>query len=581
MNYEVGKRYIFQFKERYVGKDGNVYLSLRDPSNPDTFISVKPYSFQIDWDDISTTMECYCRTQDAYGNYRFELSRDYILNYLYGPYLGHYNEFTIEKRIDTGNQSNCCIISDVYGVSQRYYTKDKQFWETHKVEDSILLEVKRIHPSIDGNNAYLELEPHVKNKLDAEEDAVELTDKVIRNESMESIGVEDDHTEFKSSIAFPAGETKEDMTAQLAVLMKTIAGFMNKDGGTLYIGVNDSGEPYKDIKEEYQYLNDDETDNYKYNASQDHYKLKLINKIGHDLGNYATIFVNISFKQANGVTYAAITAKKADSIIWYRNSELYVRCDNSTRRMFGDSITNYIVSRVDKDKFTSIVNQPIPLVPETDPEPTSPQTAEIIAMKPKSLNKEEKAWRYITLFKTGQWWLSKTPYINKDELITEVPVPQNPKSHVMMVAYASGRVNAVDLKDLLYGTGRNKNTLIACDNKKSNGLQLGNDTIVNVFCMKKGGLVLMESATTDGKIRIKAHQMEVVVTHNLISAQGNKMQKEGILLRIAPVEPGTAEMDAICAMGILVKDYERYSKNGVNKAKLQGKYQELIDKILR
>jgi hypothetical protein len=150
----------------------------------------------------------------------------------------------------------------------------------------------------------------------------------------------------------------------------------------------------------------------------------------------------------------------------------------------------------------------------------------------------------------------------------------------MMVAYASGRVNAVDLKELLYGTGRNRNTLIACDNKKNNGLSLGKDPIVNVFCMKKGGLVLMESLTADGKTRIKAHQMEVVATHNLINAQGNKMQKEGKLLRMAPIEPGTAEMDAVCAMGILVKDYERYSRNGVNKAKLPGKYQELVDTIL-
>ena len=148
-----------------------------------------------------------------------------------------------------------------------------------------------------------------------------------------------------------------------------------------------------------------------------------------------------------------------------------------------------------------------------------------------------------------------------------------------MIAYESGKINAVALKDLLYGTGRNKNTLISCDTMRNNGVSSGTDRLVNVFCAKKGGLVLMESVVND-ECFVKAHQMDVITIHQSLSAQGNKMQPEGKLVRIAPVEVDSGEMNAIQAMGILVKDYERYSKNGVKKSNLQGKYQELIDRIL-
>ena len=585
MNYEVGKFYTFDFKEKYVGKDGNIYLRLIDPNAPEVFISVKPYSYQQDWEDITQKLECFCYKQDIYGKYRFAQSLWSALNYMYGPYLGHYNEFVIEERVETEKEgANCCRISDVYGFSQLYYPDDNSFWDKNHVGDSIILYVKGIHPSQEGkNNAFLELVPRVEERQPTQDSDAEQAEVFIRDESRVSIGAEDDHNEFKSSIAFPAGGTEEDMAAQLAVIMKSVAGFMNKDGGTLYIGVNDSGEPYKDIKEEFQYLNDDETDNNTYHANQDHYKLKLNNKIRHDLGGYASSLASVTFRKANGVTYAAIEAKKSDSVVWYQNTELYVRCDNSTRRMFGDSITKFILSRVNINRFNDIVNQPVPESEDksTTEVVTKPQgkVAQKTLVSQTGVMQNEPAWRYVSLFKDGTWSFRKIPYDRREELITEVPIPQKPKSYVMMVAYASGKINAVNLKDLLYGTGRNQNTLIGCDTRKKQGITVSDDSVVNAFCIKKGGLILMESLVGE-KTRIKAHQMEVVSTHNQLSAQGNKMQPEGTLVRIAPVEAGTAEMDSIIAMGILVKGHERYSKNGVNKAKLQGKYQELIDKIL-
>lgn len=79
--YEIGKIYRFQFKEIYIGKDGNEYLHLSDPNNPKLFISVKPYSFQTDWYDTTSWLDCYCKKQDIYGRFQFELFRETLLNY--------------------------------------------------------------------------------------------------------------------------------------------------------------------------------------------------------------------------------------------------------------------------------------------------------------------------------------------------------------------------------------------------------------------------------------------------------------------------------------------------------------------
>ena len=584
MEYQVGRFYNFTFKESYIGSDGNTLLRLTDPNNPDSRISVKPYDFQIDWDNnIFREVRCYCKSQNIYGKFKFELSRDEMLDYLYGSELYHYKEFVIKKRIDADNDKVCCFITDSYGYSQRYFPKDKEFWEKHQVEDDIILYVKGIRKSTEGkNDAILMLEAHedVDHQSSSNQDTQ--LKPFIRNVQTESIGVEDDYTEFKSSIAFPAGGTEKDMPKQLTVITQSVAGFMNKDGGSLYIGVNDSGEPFKDVSEEFQYLNDDDDDTYSYKPNADHYKLKLHNKIRTDLGDYASSLVNIVFQEANGVKYAVIKVKKADSVVWHRETKLFVRCDNCTRRMKGDGITNFILSRIRPTEFKEIINKAVKenVIEDEISDTTPTQTIEKpVEIKKEKKTSEEKVWRYISFFNNGQWSFRKNSYPREEELLAEVSIPNNPKSYVLMIAYMSGKINAVALKDLLYGTGAKKNTLIACDTLRNNGISSADDKVVSVFCMKKGGIVLMESVVK-GVTFVKAHNMDVVTIHQSLNAQGNKMLPEGKLIRIASIEAGSVEMDSIMAMGLLVKDYERYNKNGVIKSNLQGKYQVQLDNLL-
>lgn len=56
------------------------------------------------------------------------------------------------------------------------------------------------------------------------------------------IGVEDEYTEFKASLVYPAGNKMiHDIEKQMNEILQVICGFLNHKGGNLYIGVNDSG----------------------------------------------------------------------------------------------------------------------------------------------------------------------------------------------------------------------------------------------------------------------------------------------------------------------------------------------------
>ena len=47
--------------------------------------------------------------------------------------------------------------------------------------------------------------------------------------------------EFKTSILYPAGSKKGNLRAQTDVILKEVCAFLNRDGGTLYLVVNDQG----------------------------------------------------------------------------------------------------------------------------------------------------------------------------------------------------------------------------------------------------------------------------------------------------------------------------------------------------
>ena len=120
----------------------------------------------------------------------------------------------------------------------------------------------------------------------------------------------------------------EQIDEQIKTSMKTIAGFMNKDGGTLYLGVNDAGMVCG-IESDFKYLNTSDTDKYKYHQNQDGYELKIRESIKQHLTNASLgNLVTLEFKQEGDKTYCVVTVKQSKYPVFYNGTKLYQRMGN-------------------------------------------------------------------------------------------------------------------------------------------------------------------------------------------------------------------------------------------------------------
>lgn len=159
------------------------------------------------------------------------------------------------------------------------------------------------------------------------------------NKHQENISVE-----FKTSLFFRAG-CVEPGTEQIEIIVRTLAAFMNSEGGCLYIGWNDSGRASASIDEEYKYLNKYPAypNSKEYNENEDGYKRFIQDWVSKGLGNYAVNLLSFEFSYESYMKLCKISVKKSTMPLWLDRKHLWVRCDGSTRRLLGDDITRYIM----------------------------------------------------------------------------------------------------------------------------------------------------------------------------------------------------------------------------------------------
>jgi hypothetical protein len=134
--------------------------------------------------------------------------------------------------------------------------------EVRGITDQTVESIKKL---VDASNSILEtIQPQSLARIKAEiATRLDLAD-VYKPKTTESdqqyFGVESKTVEFKSSIVFPpCNRRKLNLTAepdtQKWEIVKTICGFLNSDGGTLYLGVRDNGYPCENgIKEDLEEL---------------------------------------------------------------------------------------------------------------------------------------------------------------------------------------------------------------------------------------------------------------------------------------------------------------------------------------
>jgi len=136
---------------------------------------------------------------------------------------------------------------------------------------------------------------------------------------------EDDGLEFKSSYRFDYRQQKANKALE-SVIIKTIAGFMNAQGGSLLIGVADDGS-IVGLEADYNTLN---------RKDQDGYTQLLMSAIADKLGTPACRLVRILFHRQNDKEVCRLIIFPSPIPIYAKEdnqSRFYIRTGSGTREM--------------------------------------------------------------------------------------------------------------------------------------------------------------------------------------------------------------------------------------------------------
>ncbi|HSI70738.1 MAG TPA: ATP-binding protein, partial [Gillisia sp.] len=244
---------------------------------------IRPFDYQLEWEssNLPTMMECYVKQISIRG---LPLLTQVIKNVLEECYTEEKEEYPFKLagiKVDPNSGATFYELKDVYGLHHRYYPNSNE--PSRIIGDIFNMRFESIEVK-DRNRAYLLL-----STIHSDQPLTFKPESDPRKES--SLGFENDKREFKSSIVFPAGGISADIDEQLLIIAKTIAGFLNQEGGEIFLGVNDSGEVIG-IDHEFKFLNSSERDNFPYQENKDGYENKIRTAVKYFLGNTANSNLN-------------------------------------------------------------------------------------------------------------------------------------------------------------------------------------------------------------------------------------------------------------------------------------------------
>jgi type I restriction enzyme, R subunit len=149
---------------------------------------------------------------------------------------------------------------------------------------------------------------------------------------------EDYSVEFKSTARWDVREAKPNKAMEDAIV-KTVAGFLNADGGTLLIGIDPKGVVFG-LEADFALVKPTNADGF-VNWLTTH----LINAIGHS----AVMRTRSHINTHDGHEICRVDVSQSPEPIWSKTSKedrvFYVRMNNSTRAMPDDEITKYTSER--------------------------------------------------------------------------------------------------------------------------------------------------------------------------------------------------------------------------------------------
>lgn len=145
--------------------------------------------------------------------------------------------------------------------------------------------------------------------------------------------------EFKSTARHNVRSRQRDEKIEL-VIAKTVAAFLNEDGGTLLIGVADDGT----------ILGLDDDLKYMKSPDLDRFELWLRDYLSRTLGSAATATIDVTFPEVSGRTICLVRVPASPRPVFVRPAKsdavhFFVRVGNSTRELPVDQAITYAADR--------------------------------------------------------------------------------------------------------------------------------------------------------------------------------------------------------------------------------------------
>lgn len=203
-------------------------------------------------------------------------------------------------------------------LKQQLIPTEKSLWQVEKYNEFLTARRKMI---ADAVNSFLE---HLKGK-EAEE---------VVNYEEDIKGGENDYVEFKSSLRWDYEQGNVNKLME-SIVGKTIAAFMNSEGGKLFIGVKDDGE-ILGIEKDCETLK---------NKNKDSFLLQLTQVINTYLGKEFNQYVNIKVAQIDGKDVCVVDVANSAMPVFLKNNdkeEFYIRASASSQPMSIREANEYI-----------------------------------------------------------------------------------------------------------------------------------------------------------------------------------------------------------------------------------------------
>lgn len=486
---------------------------------------VNPYDFQVEWEAnlLPKMMRVYVSGLNIMNGlpYLQQVRKD-VLEHCYTAIGEEYPFKVLAVEKDDQTKADFYKLRDSFGIEHRYYPKDNE--PRREVTDIFSLQVNGTEHK-GGNKYFLNLE-YIEDKI-----AVSVQDVV--DTPVTVFGREDDFTEFKSTIVYPPGTTSPDIDEQMQHILKVIAGFQNRDGGKLYLGVNDSGN-ICGINQDFVHLNSSSTARFNnYQANTDGYENKIRISVKHSLGLLSNSSISFQFDSENGLDYCCITVEKVLKPVFVDGIKLFERAGNMTQLLKGDEISWFVEERMlQRNKLQSeglsLVKQHNVQqideqedIPQEEKSSITPQPVAItLTPQPAQATKEDKVWFYISFYKNGEWSYQDKA-LNSDEVVFELPIMNSLKKERLVMAYSNGCINVVNPYDIicpLNAKGRRRYRTLG--QRYLNGWNVQSE-IVNMFNVSENDLLVIESEDSEAKNYIKIHNVSAVSVHGNLNAEGN------------------------------------------------------------